>query len=383
MGMKCLVVTSVDGMITDFLIPHIRLLENIGYEVTICTQFTGHEEKVKQSLPKTKLYQIPFSRSVFRLDNFRAYKWLKKHMKEENYDLVHVHNPIPAFLTRLAAPKDQTLLYTAHGLHFHEHGSKLSNFIFYKAEKINVNKTTGIIVMNPDDYRNVQKLFPDEKIHYVKGVGVDCIWYDPSRFTKEEKMDLRKELGITVDKKIITHVAEVNENKRQIDTVLAAEELKKSRDDFIVLLVGQGPLSDEIKEEINQRSLQDYVRVLGFRQDVDKLLSITDIGLLLSLREGLPRSVMEMMSMEIPVIGTNIRGTRDLIRKEENGYLVAPKEPKEVAQKMQDLLQNDVKRKQMGKRARDIIEREYDIHVILEHMRKIYENSKNGMYPNV
>ncbi len=77
----------------------------------------------------------------------------------------------------------------------------------------------------------------------------------------------------------------------------------------------------KIKAEIKSRQLEDYVFCLGYREDIDNILSITDIGLLVSLREGLPKSVMEMMAMEIPLVVTDIRGNRDLVINGENGVL--------------------------------------------------------------
>ena len=62
--------------------------------------------------------------------------------------------------------------------------------------------------------------------------------------------------------------------------------------------------------------------MLGFRTDINEIISCADVGMLMSYREGLPRNIMELMAFGKPVIGTDIRGIRDLIDEGENGYLV-------------------------------------------------------------
>src|SRR5699024_5627389 len=120
--------------------------------------------------------------------------------------------------------------------------------------------------------------------------------------------DLKKGLSINANDIVITHIAEFNNNKRQIDIVHAVNKLKNEYKNFKVLLVGRGPNINFIKQQVKNYHLEKYIKVLGHRNDINNLLMITDIGLLISIREGLPRSVMEMMAMEIPVIVTKIRG---------------------------------------------------------------------------
>ncbi|WP_010094028.1 glycosyltransferase family 4 protein [Ornithinibacillus scapharcae] len=370
--MKCLVVTNTDRMISLFFIPHIKLLQKMGYDVSIATALQN-PRMMKDEFPEISLHHVPFTRDLHPIRNMKAYAAIKKLLQEGKYDIVHVHTPIAAFLVRMAAPKKQQIIYTAHGFHFHEHGSRLSNWIYYVAEKVAASKTRKLIVINEEDFQSAQRFLPIDKIHYIHGVGLDADRFNPRNYSDKNKYELRKELGISNDTIVITHLAEFNENKRQIDIVLAAEELKKHTHNFVVLLLGDGSLAAEIKNEITNRKLEDYVFCLGYRGDIDQILSVTDIGLLVSLREGLPKSVMEMMAMEIPLIVTDIRGNRDLVIDEKNGYVIPIRNPKALMEACLRLIHNGNSRMEMGKRGRERILDKFELDLILVELEKIYE----------
>lgn len=345
----------------------------MGYDVSIAT-FIKDPQVIKKDFPNMTLHHVPFTRDLHPIKNLKAYTTLRNLLREGQYDMVHVHTPIAAFLVRMAAPKKQQTIYTAHGFHFQEHGSKLTNLVYYIAEKLAASKTTKLIVINEEDYRKAQRILPVEKIHYLHGVGLDTEQYNPRNYTDDIKRNIRKELGIAQDTIVITHLAEFNDNKRQIDIVLAAEELKKQSKDFVFLLLGDGPLTTEIKNEIRNRQLEDYVHCLGYRDDINQILSITNIGLLVSLREGLPKSVMEMMAMEIPLVVTDIRGNRDLVENGENGYVIPIKDPISLMEACLDLIQNDeLTRLGMGRKGRARILEKYELKLILGELERIYE----------
>ena len=110
----------------------------------------------------------------------------------------------------------------------------------------------------------------------------------------------------------------VKNERTNMSKVVASKENKNVK----VLCAGDGPLLDDIKEEIKSRNLDKVIEMLGFRTDINEIISCSDVGILMSYREGLPRNIMELMAFGKPVVGTNIRGIRDLIDEGKNGYLV-------------------------------------------------------------
>ena len=111
--------------------------------------------------------------------------------------------------------------------------------------------------------------------------------------------------------------------------------------------------------------------MLGYRTDISELISVCDVGIMMSYREGLPRSIMEFMSCGKPVIGTNIRGIRDLIKNNVNGYLVEVGDARDTANKIEMLYNNYNLLQNMSMNCKEIIS-DYSITNVLESMEEIY-----------
>ncbi|MGE6487393.1 glycosyltransferase family 4 protein [Paenisporosarcina sp. NPDC076898] len=369
---KILIVTTVQQTISAFLIPHIIRLKEQGFEVEIATRIEN-KAKLEQEVLGIHSHNVSFNRNLLSIDNIKSIFSMWILLKNKSYDILHVHTPIASFISRLVAPKSTKLIYTAHGFHFNENGKKFTNFCFFLAEKLAALKTNQIIVINRDDLKVAQKMFKESKVNYIEGVGVNTDKYTPKQLSTEEKNNLKSNLNIPNEYKIISHIAEFNGNKRQIDIVNACELIKKEYEKFTILLVGDGLNFDSIKGEIKLKGLEDNIICLGYQKNIPEILSITDIGLLVSLREGLPRSVMEMMSMEIPVILSDIRGNKDLVIDGYNGFLVPVKSPDKIAENCLKLLKDQELSIELGEKSRKLVLEKYSLYKVLKKMDLIYQ----------
>ena len=97
-------------------------------------------------------------------------------------------------------------------------------------------------------------------------------------------------------------------------------------------------MEEALKKRVSREGLSGSVRLLGYRTDVPRLLNRADVFVLASQREGLPRVVMEAMACARPVVATDVRGSRDLVRDGENGLLVPPGRPDLLAEVLLRLL---------------------------------------------
>ncbi|MFG6495277.1 glycosyltransferase family 4 protein [Fictibacillus sp. UD] len=372
MRKKILFTSTIGLTIQSFLIPHLKFFLERGFDVGVATNATSDDLKDLEELGVT-VHFIPFSRKPWHFDNIRAFLQLRKCMK--HYDILHAHTPISSFLSRMASTRRQTTIYMSHGFHFNENGNWLTNFIYRCAEKLAGFKTSLIIVTNTEDLVAANELIPRHLIQYVPGVGVDLSHYSKGQLTTDQKQQFRQSLGIGEDRTILVHIAEFNANKRQIDSVLSILELRKTHPDVLLLLIGTGELMQDIQDVIHKEKLTEHVKCLGFRKDIPLLLEISDIGILLSLREGLPRSVMEMMCMELPVVATDIRGNRDLLLDGITGYLVPIKSPLVVAKRCRDLLEND-NINEFGEQGLKRIQNHFSLEHVMDELDKIYKELK-------
>lgn len=365
---KILYITTISRTINAFLIPHIERLLEEGYIVDCACHI---DKPIDETLIKkgVKIYDIPFSRNPLEPKNFKAYKMLVEIMKENQYEIVHVHTPVASVYGRLLKLKFKNLktIYTVHGFHFFKGAPKINWMIYYPIERIMARFTDVIITINEEDY-NRAKIFNIKETYKLDGVGIDLNCYNSSLYDKSEE---RKKLNLKDDEFVILMIAEVNKNKNHIQIIDAVEKLVKQGKKVKLLCAGDGVMFDEVKKLIQDRNLDEYIKMLGFRTDINELIASCDIGVLMSYREGLPRNIMELMAFGKPVVGTNIRGIRDLIEDGKNGFLVDVGDVDATASAVEYFLEDASRLEDMGKSASDMI-RKYSLEVIMDQMMKVY-----------
>lgn len=379
---KILYVTTVSRTINAFLIPHIEMLIENKYQVN-CACYIDKE--IDQRLVKKgiKIYNIPFSRNPLSLDNLKAFNELIKIQEENQYDIVHVHTPIASIYGRLLKLKFKNLktIYTAHGYHFLKGGPKLGWIIYYPIEKMMAKLTDVTITINKEDYEITKTKLKPKKCYLVNGVGLDLNQYKP--LSKEKQGFKRKELGLEKDDFVVIMIAELNENKNHIQLIKAMELLKDKYPNIKAISIGEGHKFEELQQEINNRGLKNNFKLLGLRTDVNELINISDIGILLSYREGLPRNIMELMANGKKVIATNVRGCRDLVCNDNIGSLVNIGGVKETAEAIERYYLDDKSREKVYE-AYKFSDYEYavryielyDIENVVKELKSIYGSLK-------
>jgi glycosyltransferase involved in cell wall biosynthesis len=247
-------------------------------------------------------------------------------------------------------------------------------------EKFAGGSTDVLITTNKDDYKIAldRKIVSNGKVYYVKGVGVDLGRFNPEKYDLNFTQSYRKSLGSKERDFVIITIAELTREKNLIDLIEAFSMITHDFANTKLLIVGDGALFDKISSLITERNLQDRIILLGRRNDIPELLSISNVFVLTSIREGLPRSAMEAMAMEKPVVAYNIRGVRDLIEDGINGFLVPFGDVKALSEKIIYLMKHPEITEEMGKKGREKVEREFSLDVILLQMEALYKEILEG-----
>ncbi|WP_414051198.1 glycosyltransferase family 4 protein [Macrococcus animalis] len=347
---KALFSANVFRHFTAFHTPYMKMLMNKGYEVYAIANedYGGHKEQLESIGIHT--IQVPINRNPLSKDNLMSLKILKETMKNEDFDIVHVHTPIAAFLTRVAKPKNMNgkLIYTAHGFHFFKDAPLKNWLMYFPLEKLTAGKTDLLITTNNEDTVTAKRLgFTEDNLVHIKGVGVEI---DHPKLSDDDKLNLRNELGLNVTDKIIICVAEMNDNKNQMFLLENWSKIKQKVPDAVLLFAGVGPNLEKYEAYKTKYELKD-IHFLGFRRDVPNLLQISDVMTLLSHREGLPKSIMEGMAQGLPCVVADTRGLVDLVDDNENGYVVEKGNNESLIYAFVDLLQNDDRRHKMGQQS--------------------------------
>lgn len=365
---KVLYVTTVSRTINAFLIPHINMLLDNGYEVHCACSIDKPVDKELQRRG-VKIFEVPFSRNPLGIRNIKAFIKLEELQRINDYDIVHVHTPIAAIYGRLLKLNFPSLriIYTAHGYHFLKGGSKLGWIIYYPIEKIMAKFTDVTININKEDYEITKEKLKHKKCYLLNGVGLDLDKY--KKLSSKEIQEKREEFGIKDKDFVVLMIAEINKNKNHIQLINAMDILKDKYPNIKVLCIGDGTLKESLEKQIILRNLQNNIFMLGYRLDVNKLINISDIGILLSHREGLPRNIMEFMACGRKVIATDIRGCRDIVCNYNVGTLVKMGDYEETARAIEKYYILNNKSFEVSEEIK-----KYDIETINSELLKIYED---------
>lgn len=363
--------TTIPGMLRAFLLPIASHFRQLGFRVDAAARGASEDATLRATFDR--VWDVPWSRAPFERSNAQAPSVVRSIVEREQYDLFHVHSPVAAFLGRVGARTARAstrVIYTAHGFHFHPGGSPWLNAGFFAVEAFGSLWTDHLVVMNAHDHRAALRFMPHDRVELMPGIGIDLAEYSSTSLRDESTARLRSELRLKEDDLVVLMVAEFIPRKRHVDAIEAFANLT-TRNARLVL-VGDGPLLDEMQALARLR-LGDRCRFAGFRRDVPRLLGISTALILPSLQEGLPRCVMEAMAMGVPVVGSDIRGTRDLLVGGA-GILVPARDPRALAKAIDELLTKPALRDALATTARERI-RDYDIDVVLGKHERLYEKA--------
>lgn len=371
---RVLFVATVASMIRAFLLPFAAHFRAKGWRVDAAAEGISTDRECCSTFDNVT--DIDWKRNPLNPNNLIGPPRTIQNLVERNgYQIVHVHSPIASFVTRYALRNVRRsghthVIYTAHGFHFHPQGSRLDNCLFRFCEKMAGYWTDYLVVMNGVDLEAARLLGTIEhnRIWYMPGIGLDCDYYDRAQVSQQSINALRAELGLTSDQQVITMVAEFTPRKLHVDLLRAFSRLRLPN--ARLLLAGTGPTERHARELASELGIQERVRFLGFRRDIRTLLSITNVSALCSSQEGLPRAVLEALAMGVPIAGTDIRGTRDLIDS-TNGQLVPVGDVGALASTLGSLLRNGEKAKELGQRGRERA-REYDLSRVIALHENLY-----------
>lgn len=145
-------------------------------------------------------------------------------------------------------------------------------------------------------------------------IGVDEEKFNPNNYNKEELT--KKYIGENINKKIITYICRISEQKRPLLLLEIIAKLKKERQDFKVLVVGDGNLLFKMKEKAQKLGLSEEIVFLGNIVNTAEVYRISDVTINCSLKEGLALTSYESLSMGVPVISSDVGGQKELVNND-------------------------------------------------------------------
>lgn len=315
-------------------------LQHLGHEVVL---LSGSEKPI---FPELSRYGFSYRRlhhlirDIHIFQDMKALIELRRTLKEIKPDLLAIHSSKAGLIGRVAGwSLGIPTIFTAHGWAFTEGVSRKKRFLYSLLEKIAGILSTGIIsVSHYDRQLAVQnKVIPLEKMKVIQN-GVPDTGESLRASLNQHPVNL-------------TMVARFAEPKDHRTLVEVLRELDSK--EWNIRLVGDGPLKEEIENEVKGLPLSDRFIFLGNRDDVAEILANSQIFLLISNWEGLPLSILEAMRAGLPVIASNVGGVGEVVQNGKTGFLIEKGDKESLKEKITLLIDQPELRKQMGLSGRE------------------------------
>ena len=365
-GITCYPTVGGSGVIATELG---KMLAEKGHEVHFITSSTPF--RLNKTYANIYSHQVEVNTySVFQYapyDIALATK-IAEVIKNEKLDLMHVHYAIPhavcAILGRDMAGSNIGIVTTLHGTDITVLGSdsSLKEAIRYGIEK------SDIVTAVSDSLRDqtYDLIKPDKKIETVYN------FVDEREYFPQDSKELKAELGIEPDQKVMIHVSNFRNVKRVQDVVETFSQARQQLD-CKLLLVGDGPEMGRIIQQVRDLGLEDHVLFLGKRDSLAEFYNISDIKILLSEKEAFGLVLLEAMACGVPVIGSNIGGMSEIIEPGVNGYLVELGDTKQAAEYAIEMMSDENKLEELRQGALKTVAERFHSSKILKHYEGLYE----------
>jgi len=371
-GLKIAQVAAADITVEVLLRDQILALEQMGHDVTaVCAPGSRTDAIRKRGI---KLEVLPINRELTPIQDVRTLGALRDFFRERRFDVVHTHTPKAGLLGPIAArwAGVPIVVHTIHGLLFHDRMPLSRRMLFWFPEKVTASFSHRLLSQSGEDILTATRLLcPPEKIRYL-GNGVDVNHFAPDPALRTAR---RAQLGFAEGDFVVGAAGRLVYEKGFGELFDAAEELIARHSNLRLLMVA--PVDPDQQDAIPPQRLEKLKQsgaatFLPWQDEMRGWYAAMDVFVLPSYREGIPRSCMEAAAMAVPVIATDIRGCREVVRDGQTGLLVPLRSPAALVQAVEQLMENETQRRRFGSAAREHIVSRFNQQQVLERLRAFY-----------
>ena len=293
-------------------------------------------------------------------------------MRQGNYTIVHTHTTKAGLLGRMVArlARVPIVVHTPHGHSFHDYLNAAESGALKCVERWSARWTSRIICLTEVERRDHLRfrIGPPEKFEVIHS-GVDIDRFRQARITPAMT---RQALGLPVEGPLVGCVARLVPVKGIHFLLEALPLIRAVVPHASVVLVGDGPLRDDLVRRTSSLGLNGAVTFLGLRRNVAEIMPLFDVVAVPSLSEGMGRVAVEALAAGRPVIGTRVDGLQHVIADGETGFLVPPADPGALARAVIRCLTDPGLAAAMGARARGEVDA-YDIELMIAKITRVYD----------
>jgi len=344
----------------------INPLLSLGHEIVWAADFSNFIGD-KNAIP-CKTVQIDIVSYPLHKTNFKALKQIRSIIRNERIEVISCSTPIGGTLARIAAWQcglKKNIIYEAHGFLFFNGVPPLKRFIFKLHEALLSRITDTLITITNEDFEAAKhlKIRGGTQPYLVHGAGVNV-----GLVPDKNRDEIRGDLGFKNDDILIVSAGDLNDNKNNQVVIRAMKDVSLSAH---YLICGTGERLTYLQDLAVKLGVNNRIHFLGYRTDMKDIMAASDIFVMPSLREGVPRSILEAMDLKLPCVGSRTRGIADLIDEGQGGYLCNPHKSEEFATAFNSLIDDSTQRKAYGEYNQSKV-KNYSTEVVRSELTEIY-----------
>lgn len=282
---------------------------------------------------------------------------IRRIIKKEQITIVHSHHRMAALIAEIVSPRSVLKVANAHNTFYDKR--LLTRFAY---------KNTHIIAVGKKVKQNLIDYFelPEKQISVI----YNAVKPFDKNIDVLDVLKNEKQQGNVV----IGNIGRLAPQKGMEYFIEAAKFVLKKLPNARFFIVGDGPLKDKLQQMIRQYHLEKFVHMLGYRSDIQNVMSQCDFIVLSSLWEGLPLTPIEAFSVSKTLVATSVDGTPEIVKNNINGLLVEPKNVEQLADKICYLIENKDYRKKLELSAKSTFDEQFSFAKLKENYIQYYNS---------
>jgi glycosyltransferase involved in cell wall biosynthesis len=310
--------------------------------------------------------------------DIRALFKLVRIIRRNRYHIVHTHTAKAGMLGRLAGfiVKAPLVIHTLHGSTFHESLSPWRRRWYRFLERMAAAATTQFVTVGED----LRSIYLDARVGQADRYITIRSGFQLQRFqlseqeVKQRSRRMRGSLDISDQEAVVGTAGRLEARKGHSYFLQTAQQVLQHHPQVTFLLAGEGPANRDLIELARRLGIEQRVRFLGYRYDIEDVMAAMDVFVLTSLWEGLPRVLVQAAALGKPIVTFEIEGVREVVVDGDNGYVVPLRDVTGLADRVAWLVKDRTTARQMGERGRQRVTAEWDVQTMVHRISELYRH---------
>jgi glycosyltransferase involved in cell wall biosynthesis len=340
-----------------------KQIDRSRYEVEVVCKEPGPLTDELDRLQIPVHFAPHLDRAIHPWRDFKAYGELCGIFAARKYDVVHTHSSKPGVLGRLAARRVgvSAVVHQVHAFAFHDYSPWYKRWLYSTIERLVARHCDRMLFVNSEERDLVVSrgwLPAANCLTIYNGADLDAV--NP-RHVAQHRHVQRARWQVSDDEFVILFLGRLEYPKQPLLLAEIADRLERLRphESWHLVVAGTGPDEERLQRAVAAMGMTHRVKLVGWQEDPLSVSHAADVAVLVSLAEGLPRSLIEAQAVGLPIVASAAKGNREVVTK-DSGFLCPPKDPDAFAQCLARLIDSAELRSSMGRAARQHAEKCFD-----------------------